>query len=69
MNPAALSPGQDRRCRRHLTAPRSGPAEVHDVFAFPRPPSWWTGPVPNVVARADPASRCEPARPPRPDPT
>lgn len=37
----------------------------HEAFAFPRPPSWWTGPVPDVVAGADPASRYEPTRKPR----
>lgn len=31
----------------------------HDVFTFPKPPSWWTGDIPDVVRTADPDLRYE----------
>lgn len=31
----------------------------HDVFSFPRPPSWWRGETPAAVRNADPAARYE----------
>ena len=31
----------------------------HDVFPFPRPPSWWSGDIPAAVRNADPDARYE----------
>ncbi len=36
----------------------------HDVFPFPAPPSWWTGPVPKEVRTADPTAAFERRRTP-----
>ena len=31
----------------------------HDTFSFPRPPSWWTGDIPDAVRDADPEAQYE----------
>lgn len=36
----------------------------HSAFEFPRPPSWWTGAIPEVVAHADPTAHYPPTRKP-----
>ena len=36
----------------------------HDVFPFPTPPSWWTGPIPDIVKNADPDATYERSRTP-----
>jgi len=36
----------------------------HAVFSFPRPPSWWDGPIPDVVRNADPNATYEATRTP-----
>ena len=36
----------------------------HDVLSFPEPPTWWTGPVPEVVRTAAPATAFEWTRTP-----
>ena len=33
----------------------------HDVFSFPKPPSWWRGDIPDVVRDADPDAQYEAA--------
>ena len=37
----------------------------HTVFPFPKPPSWWTGEIPDVVAQTDPQATYEGTRTPR----
>jgi ectoine hydroxylase-related dioxygenase (phytanoyl-CoA dioxygenase family) len=36
----------------------------HNVFTFPQPPSWWTGPIPEVVKNADPSAKYDGSRTP-----
>jgi hypothetical protein len=36
----------------------------HSLFDFPKPPSWWNGPVPDAIKKFDPAVKYEPTRTP-----
>jgi len=34
----------------------------HNVFKFPNPPSWWTGPIPAAIRNFDPTAKYEGTR-------